>query len=67
MIHDAPGRLFGEYEKNPLSQFDGGHTFNEEAKGSVRIRKTCCLAYLLGENEEKICTTCPIPVHRGRK
>lgn len=67
IIHKAHGNLFGSYERNPLTPFDRDLVFNEALNEPVRIRKTCCLAYLLDENEEKMCTTCPIPVHRKRE
>src|SRR5690625_4648852 len=55
IIHKAHGNLFGSYESNPLTPFDRDLVFNETLNEPVRIRKTCCLAYLLDENEEKMC------------
>ncbi len=50
LFHEAPGKLFGPYEENPLIPF---------AKRAGGRRKTCCLSYMLRKQEKRTCSTCP--------
>ncbi|GIN20740.1 IucA/IucC family C-terminal-domain containing protein [Siminovitchia fordii] len=50
LLYEAPGKLFGPYEENPLTSF---------AK-SAGGRKTCCLSYMLRKQEKRTCSPCPL-------
>jgi len=54
LFHKADGKLFGDYEENPLSPF---------ARESGTERKTCCLSYMLKRKEKRTCSTCPLKEH----
>ncbi|BCB05524.1 siderophore-iron reductase FhuF [Bacillus sp. KH172YL63] len=45
---------FGRFKKNPLARY---HT--SKAKEEVRVRKTCCLSYMVEDGEQYRCKTCP--------
>lgn len=57
LISEAPGALFGE-TSNPLTKFYRPKSCVNENESPVRIRKTCCYFYELGDGE--YCSTCPL-------
>lgn len=59
IVKQAPGNVFGSYDKNPLSQFDRPKVFHDELQKEVRVRKTCCLYYATNDGAIR-CHTCPI-------
>lgn len=59
IVKDSPGSMFGPYNRNPLDRYNGEPTFLEELHEFVRIRKTCCFTYQLGE-KRTYCKTCPL-------
>ncbi len=59
LVGQAPGELFGPYQKNPIQRYHSEPVYLAELKESVRIRKTCCFTYLLGE-KRTYCQTCPL-------
>ncbi|WP_180953718.1 (2Fe-2S)-binding protein [Bacillus sp. T33-2] len=58
IVNSAPGKLFGNYNSNPLKKFNSKEVYVEAHKEFVRIRKTCCFSYQLGE-KQTYCKTCP--------
>lgn len=63
ILKKAPGYLFGSYHKNPFLRYDQPKTYNEESNQEIRVRKTCCFAYLTG-TKGKHCKTCPVECGR---
>jgi ferric iron reductase protein FhuF len=59
IINQAPGKLFGPYERNPLQRYCTEPVYLAELKETIRIRKTCCLTYQLGA-KRTYCNTCPL-------
>jgi ferric iron reductase protein FhuF len=59
LVKAAPGSIFGPYNRNPLERYNGEPTYLEELDEYVRIRKTCCFTYQLGE-KRTYCKTCPL-------
>jgi ferric iron reductase protein FhuF len=59
IVNQAPGKLFGPYERNPLERFAAEPVYLSELKESIRIRKTCCFTYQLGA-KRTYCNTCPL-------
>lgn len=59
LVNQAPGELFGPYQKNPLHRYHTEPVYLSELNESIRIRKTCCFTYLLGE-KRTYCQTCPL-------
>lgn len=56
LVHEAPGRLFGDEDDNPLQELYERGQAGHPANGHVRT--TCCFSYLL-ESTAKHCTSCP--------
>jgi ferric iron reductase protein FhuF len=59
IVNQAPGRVFGPYERNPLQRYGTEPVYLPELKETVRIRKTCCFTYKLGA-KRTYCNTCPL-------
>jgi ferric iron reductase protein FhuF len=59
LVHIAPGRLFGPYNRNPLQLYYAEPEYLDEVNDFVAIRKTCCFTYKLGE-KRTYCKTCPL-------
>lgn len=56
LILQAKGNLFGNYRSNPLSRYFHSKQFIPNV-GEVRVRSTCCLAYLSEKGYR--CNNCP--------
>lgn len=59
IFNQAPGNVFGPYERNPLQRYKTDPVYLSELNESIRIRKTCCFTYQLGA-KRTYCTTCPL-------
>jgi ferric iron reductase protein FhuF len=59
IVNKAPGYLFGPFTRNPLQRFYTEPVYLEEVNDYVRVRKTCCFNYQLGE-KRTYCNTCPL-------
>ncbi|QOR66117.1 (2Fe-2S)-binding protein [Cytobacillus suaedae] len=64
VVENAPGDLFGPYNKNPLSRYYTPKTFFPEHDKEIRVRKTCCFYYQTTEAQDDHCLTCPITCKR---
>jgi ferric iron reductase protein FhuF len=58
LVSHAPGKVFGRYSKNPIERYFSEPVYQEETDSYIRIRKTCCLSYMLKE-KGGYCKTCP--------
>jgi ferric iron reductase protein FhuF len=58
LVNQAPGKLFGGYNQNPLNRYYTDPIFIPEYGKEVRVRKTCCFSCELTENSKR-CNTCP--------
>lgn len=58
LVENAPGKLFGRYNNNPIARYYSEPVYQEESDSYIRIRKTCCFSYLLKE-KGSYCKTCP--------
>jgi ferric iron reductase protein FhuF len=63
ILKEGKGHLFGTYPQNPFLRYDQPEQFNEKDDQEVRIRKTCCFAYLTAM-KGKHCKTCPVSCRR---
>jgi len=59
IVNQAPGQLFGPYERNPLQRYNTEPVYLSALNESIRIRKTCCFTYQLGA-KRTYCNTCPL-------
>jgi ferric iron reductase protein FhuF len=59
ILQTGPGHLFGSYHKNPFIKYDQLPSYDEETGQEVKIRKTCCFAYLTIMKGQH-CKTCPV-------
>ncbi len=57
LTEEAPASLFGE-KWNPLARFNTPKRISPGSEQPKRIRKTCCLYYLAGE-DAGYCSVCP--------
>jgi ferric iron reductase protein FhuF len=58
LVENAPGKLFGRYNNNPIAIYYSEPVYQEETDSYIRIRKTCCFSYMLKE-KGSYCKTCP--------
>lgn len=58
LVKEAPGELFGGYQKNPLMRYKTDPIFIPQYGKEVRVRKTCCFSCELMKNPKR-CNTCP--------
>ncbi|MFC3886654.1 (2Fe-2S)-binding protein [Bacillus songklensis] len=63
ILKEGKGHLFGIYHQNPFLKYDQPDQFSEKDGQEVRIRKTCCFAYLTAM-KGKHCKTCPVSCGR---
>jgi ferric iron reductase protein FhuF len=59
IVNQAPGNLFGPYDRNPLLRYNAEPVYLSELNEPIRIRKTCCFNYQLGA-KRTYCNTCPL-------
>mgnify|MGYP001362137700 CR=1 FL=1 len=59
LVQEATGTVFGNHPVNPIKRFYENKRDNHELQEEVRVRKTCCLTYLL-KGKKKFCKTCPL-------
>lgn len=59
ICNKAPGYLFGSYNSNPLQRFNQEPIYLGDLGEFVKVRKTCCFTYQLGE-KRTYCKTCPL-------
>ncbi len=57
LLQETNRHLFGGYHNNPLSRFYRHNI--EDFPDKIRVRKTCCLSYMLENGERYRCKTCP--------
>ena len=58
IVNEASGMLFGCCDENPIKRYYCDKSCLTNESEEVRVRKTCCFSYLLG-NGCKTCKTCP--------
>ncbi|RSD28355.1 siderophore-iron reductase FhuF [Mesobacillus subterraneus] len=58
LLMSAPGKLFGNNQKNPMARYYSEPVYHEESDSYIRMRKTCCFSYRLKE-KGGLCKTCP--------
>ncbi|MCR8847681.1 siderophore-iron reductase FhuF [Rossellomorea sp. SC111] len=59
LLSDENSHWFGNYHRNPLARYYSRKVNVEELTETVRVRKTCCFSYRLGNGEQYRCKTCP--------
>ncbi|MCA1031580.1 (2Fe-2S)-binding protein [Bacillus timonensis] len=64
IVKHAPGKLFGSYNRNPISRNFNEKMYIETFKKEVRVRNTCCLYYETTEKGDR-CQTCPVTCKFG--
>ncbi|CAM3997104.1 IucA/IucC family C-terminal-domain containing protein [Mesobacillus zeae] len=57
IVNLAPGSLFGKCSRNPLK--NSKPVLSKDLNETVRIRKSCCFSYQLGE-KQTYCKICPL-------
>ncbi|MGE7664500.1 IucA/IucC family C-terminal-domain containing protein [Ureibacillus composti] len=58
IVNGSAGLLFGNDQDNPIKRFYCDKRCLADSQEEVRVRKTCCLTYLL-DGGCKTCKTCP--------
>lgn len=63
ILKTGPGHLFGSYHRNPFLRYGKSKSENEEENQEIRVRQTCCFAYLTAMKGQH-CKICPVNCRR---
>ncbi len=63
ILKAAPGHLFGSYHRNPFLRYDKANSKNKAEDQDIRVRQTCCFAYLTAMKGQH-CKICPVSCRR---
>ncbi|MBD3922465.1 (2Fe-2S)-binding protein [Paenibacillus sp. PR3] len=63
LLNEAPAHLFGE-SNNPLTRFNTPKRLTAASEEPVRLRKTCCFYYVVADDPEDYCHSCPKIKHQ---
>lgn len=58
IVNEVSGMRFGDCNENPIKRYYCDKSCLADESEEVRVRKTCCFSYLLGDGC-KTCKTCP--------